>query len=253
MNKKNIKLNLSFDGRNYAGWQKQKNVPVVQGKIERVIKNIFQEAAILHGTGRTDSGTHAICYTANFQTKNHSVPTHKIPFIFNQSLPADIRIISAEEVPVEFHARFSAKAREYVYLVMDNKDWLPFYDAYAHRMDCSLSMDKLREACRVFVGHHDFRHFCQRYEFDMNFVRDIYYFRAKKIQFAKRSAIIFTIKGNGFLWGMIRTIIAVCINYAQGLAELEDIRKALELKGNLSPKLKVKVPSVGLYFKRAYY
>ncbi len=255
MKRRNILLNLAFDGKNYNGWQKQKNALSIQATIEMVLAEILEEKVILIGCGRTDGKAHAISYTANFHTTNFSIPVEKIKVILNSKLPEDIRILNSREVGDSFHSRFSAKAREYVYIIFNTKEILPHFRSYVYQYSNEIDICKLKEAMNFFVGTHNFKNFSIGYSEGekKNFERTIYYFRVKELYYSNQKNIIFYIKGNGFLKGMIRLIVSVCLNYSEGKIKREEIIGALENKKPLDNKHKVLVPAEGLYFKRAYY
>lgn len=253
MSQRNIRVDLSYDGHHYCGWQKQKSKTSVQGVIEKYLSRVFLETVHINGIGRTDSGAHAFRYTMNFRTKNTVIPLEKVTYILNNSLPKDIRFLSAELVPIDFHARYSAKAREYVYVVLNEAVRHPVLNAYTHLVPENTDIDKLKEVCKVFRGAHDFRNFCYGYQEDKNFVRTVHYFRVCKRIIGGQSFIYFYIKGSGFLKGMIRSLVSASLNYAQGKLPLTDIKAALDGVKDLDTRFKFPVPASGLFFKRGYY
>jgi tRNA pseudouridine38-40 synthase len=252
----NLRLVLSFDGSSYSGWQRQKNARSVQAEIERALSETFGKIIKINGIGRTDAGAHAVNYTANFKLPLNPLPCGKLTLILNRRLPQDIRIIRTDEVKPDFHSRFSAQAREYVYSILmlpkiDRKflPYLPFYSRYTYILEENLDFNRLRKACELFRGEHSFRNFCYGYKKEINFIRRIYYLRVHEI----RAAALFFIKGNGFLNGMIRSIISVCLNYARRKIEIADISDALEGRMILRPEDRTPVPARGLLFKRGYF
>ncbi len=253
VNKRNIKINLSYDGREYSGWQTQKHIINVQSVLEHKISKILKDNVKIIGIGRTDAGAHAICFTANFRTTNHTLPVEKMTYVFNNVLPKDIKILTSEEVEFDFHSRYQANAREYVYFIINARNSPPFYHAYAHIEYRPLEIKLIKNACRLFKGVHNFKNYCYGYDSEMNYIREIFYLRAKKINHNKIPTIIFFIKGSGFLRGMIRSIISVCLNHALGKVSLETIEKSLNNEIKLESKIKAMVPAGGLYFKRGYF
>jgi tRNA pseudouridine38-40 synthase len=249
MEQRNIRLDLSYDGRFYYGWQKQSSLPTIQGTLERCLSRVLEEKVKAIGAGRTDAGAHAIRFTANFKTENHKIPVNKLMIMLNHVLPDEIHINSALEVPLDFHSRFSARAREYLYMIINSSKSLPFFHAYAHRESVPLDIIKLNEIAGVFTGCHNFSNFCYGCEKDTDFNREIYHFRVKKMD----ERFLFFIQGNGFLRGMIRSIIAVCLNYSRGKTSLEEVKKGLNNEIELESLIKSPVPAGGLYFKRALY
>lgn len=256
MNQRNIRLELSFNGSAYRGWQSQKNALCVQNVLEKALSRAFKEDIRATGIGRTDAGAHALNYTANFKTTNHSIPVERIPLVINQRLPDDISVMGAVEVPKIFHSRFDALAREYVYLTVNGygeKKASPFFSDRALFLTEHVDPDVVNKACRLFTGRHDFRNFCYGYGEGMDHRRRIFYFRAGEASLLGADVLVFYIKGNGFLRGMIRTMVSVCLNYAQGEVTAEMIRLALKCEKELDTKYRVPVPASGLYFKRGYY
>jgi len=263
MEKRNIKLVLSYDGRNYHGWQKQISHPSVQGELEKALDQIFKENLKLDGIGRTDSGAHALSYTANFLTRNHSIPANKILLALNSMTPKDIRIISTEEVQPGFHSRFSAKAREYIYFLTNARSLPPFLSSYCHLEKQDLDSEKLAEICALFTGKHNFKNFCSSYKDAVNFEREIFYFHVKAWKNSETGfssifnntgyTYLFFIKGSSFLKGMIRTIISACISYSLGDIDLKTTKDALDNNTPLEARFRVPVSAEGLYFKRGYF
>ena len=252
----NLRLSLSFDGSSYSGWQRQKNAESIQGEIEKSLAAIFKEHVRLDGIGRTDAGAHALSFTANFRVKNKSISPEKLIYILNRRLPEAIRIHTAETAPEDFHSRFSAVAREYIYSVIIiprlsklSYRWLPFCSRYSHLIRDDIDINKLRQACSMFKGEHSFKNFCYGYKSSMNFARRIHYLRVAE----KGPGVVFFIKGTGFLNGMIRSIISACINYSRGCYEIDLIRRALEEKTVFPVELRAPVPARGLIFKRGYF
>ncbi|NPV02940.1 MAG: tRNA pseudouridine(38-40) synthase TruA [Brevinematales bacterium] len=251
---RNILLTLSYDGSEFYGWQFQKkdDQPTVQGEIHRALGVILPGPH--HppsGIGRTDRGAHAIAYNANFKTSNTSLPIDKFPAALNSVLPRSIRIRSAVEVPEKFNACFSASAREYVYIALTSPNPHPIFRSYAHFIDRVPDMPRLNTVLHLFRGEHDFKRFSSGHGRSgvKSTVRTIYYFRAAELP----GRVVFTVKGNGFLQGMIRTLISAALNYAFGKVSLEEIRQALDEDHRLASKYCAPVPAQGLYFKRGYY
>lgn len=247
---RNIKLNLSYDGTDFFGWQFQPNQPSVQGTVSEALSKVLKSPIRVKGAGRTDAKAHAICYTANFKTDNDSMPVSAFVPALNSVLPKSIRVIESKEVSDDFDSQFSARAREYVYLIHTSKDPLPQFRNYCHFKNFRPDLKKLNEATRLFCGRFDFKDFCYGYgEEEMDMTRTIFRFRAAE----KNDFLIFTIKGEGFLRGMIRTLVSVCLAHEEGKIALNQLRSALLLESSIPQKLKPAVPAHGLYFKRAFY
>jgi tRNA pseudouridine38-40 synthase len=189
----------------------------------------------------------------NFHTHNTTLPVEKIPFTLNNILPGNIRVLEAFEAPPDFHSHFSAEAREYIYMVINAKPVFPLFNNYSHFVPEFLDIQKIKSACRLFNGTHNFKNFCVTYSGDMKYDRRIFYFRAVRIEHNRRPAVLFYVKGDGFLRGMIRTMVSVCLNHSLGKVSLDTIEKALNNEIHLSHGLRGQVPACGLYLKRGFY
>ncbi len=250
MNERNIHLHISYDGSRFHGWQKQATEPSIQGEMEKCLETVFKHKVSCQGAGRTDAGAHALDYSAHFRTSNHSLPLEKMPLALNRYLPPSIRVLRAREASPDFHSRFSATAREYIYHIQAPGTVSPFWSPFTYYYPFDLDIQRLREILPVFTGEHDFHSFCYGYgSEEKNTIRQIYYLRLSVI----RGHFVFTIKGNGFLQGMIRSVISVCLNYMQGRLSREEIQSALDRGEAIEPRFRVPVPAQGLFFKRAYY
>lgn len=256
MVQRNIRLEISYNGSGYRGWQKQKNAPSIQAELEKAASRVFREPIRSTGIGRTDAGAHAFRYTANFKTTNKTIPVSKISRLLNRKLPEAVSVTGASEVPDSFHARYSALAREYVYFLVNGyraEKTPPLYRELAYFSPDRYDAQKVANACSLFHGEHDFRNFCSAYGEGMDYKRKIHYFRVREMKILGTPVLVFFIKGNGFLKGMIRTLVSACLNHAGGNLTAEKIKNALKPGPMLEPKFRVPVPACGLYFKRGYY
>lgn len=248
----NIRLDIAYDGSSFFGWQRQKDKPSVQGALEEALSQLLRKNIRVAGSGRTDAGAHAFCYTTNFHCERLPFPVEVLPKVLLSYLPPSIIPLRAMEVEETFHARFSAIAREYVYVVWKGSTLLPFFRSHVYWMPQAYERQRLHEACSLFLGEHDFRLFCYGYgreEKEVNFRRIVEYFR-----FVERNNwLIFFIKGNGFLRGMIRTLVGVSLQVGMGTLSCDEVFHALYENKDIPQPLKKAVPAAGLYFKRAYY
>ena len=155
---KNIKLIIEFDGSEFCGWQKQPNGRTVQQIIEEAIYKATGEETIINGSSRTDSGVHAKAMVANFFT-NSTIPGDKFREALNVRLPKDVSIIKSEEVPEDFHARYSSKGKTYSYTIINRYERVSFGHQYVYHWRHDLDIDLMKEACKYFIGTHDFKAF----------------------------------------------------------------------------------------------
>ncbi len=248
----NVRLDISYDGSLFFGWQRQNNQPSVQETVEQALSALFGEGVRVWGCGRTDAGAHAFCYTLHFHCQKLPFPVEILPRLLNAKLPENVRALQAMGVGEDFHARFSAFAREYVYVVWRGAVLYPFFRSYVHWVREPLDYETIKKVCTLIEGEHDFRFFCYGYGKEaskINFTRRVFYFRAVE----KGQWLLFFIKGNGFLRGMIRTLVGVTLQAARGTLTPSEIACALSGERDIPTPLKKAVPASGLYFKRAYY
>ncbi|MFN3660348.1 MAG: tRNA pseudouridine(38-40) synthase TruA [Brevinematales bacterium] len=248
----NIRLDIAYDGSSFFGWQRQKDRPSVQATLEEALSQLLRQNIRVSGSGRTDAGAHAFCYTTNFHCESLPFPIEVLPRVLLSYLPSSIIPLRAVEVEEKFHARFSAMAREYVYIVWRGNVLFPFFRSYVYWMPYTYEKQRLEEACSLFVGEHNFCFFCYGYgreAQEVNFHRTIEYFRF----WERHNWLIFFIKGNGFLRGMIRTLVGVSFQVGMGTLSCDDVFHALQGDKDIPQPFKKAVPAGGLYFKRAYY
>src|ERR1700687_6287291 len=151
----NIKLTLAYDGTDFSGWQMQPGQPTIQGALSDVLENLTRQRLPIQGAGRTDAGVHAAGQVANFQTHAELTPgDFQRPF--NALLPPSIRVVAAEEVGPNFHARWNAVAKTYRYRILRGRVVSPFVWRYVQHDPFPLDFDAMAEAARIFEGEHDF-------------------------------------------------------------------------------------------------
>ena len=157
-----IRINVSYDGSAFSGWQRQHDARSVQAEIEFALSKILKTLVHVHGSGRTDAKVHAIGQVAHFDIENRSVPEHAFTIALNQLLPHDIRIITSREVDKNFHARFSSIAREYRYFVKEKKDFTPFDRDRAAKIRTFPPLELLNSYASCIIGTHNFTKFCKK-------------------------------------------------------------------------------------------
>ncbi len=195
----NYKLIIQYDGTEYAGWQIQKNAPTIQQKISDVLEILLKEKVNLIGSGRTDAGVHALGQTANFRTDNE-IDLYKFKHSLNAILPADISIIEMEKAEPDFHSRFDAKKRSYIYFISKLKS--PFYQRYSYFYPNNIDCGRLNELTKTFLGRKDFTSFARKSTEPENKTCNIYDAHWKETN----GLVIFKIEADRFLHGMVRTI-----------------------------------------------
>ncbi len=146
---RNIKLTIEYDGKKFGGWQKQPNKLNIQGEIENAIKEITGEEVELNASGRTDAGVHAIGQVANFKT-NSNIEIGKIAIALNSKLKKSIVIKTAEEVPEDFHARYSCKGKKYRYIINNSYQGTAIYRDLEYHIPQKLDVKKMRRSNKIF-------------------------------------------------------------------------------------------------------
>ncbi|MCX7796087.1 MAG: tRNA pseudouridine(38-40) synthase TruA [bacterium] len=240
---RNIKLTIAYDGSSFFGFQVQPNVPTIQGILESALTEITEEDIEVIGAGRTDTGVHAINQVVNFKT-NSKIPLEKLPIALNSLLPKSIIVKDAEEVPLDFHARFSAKSRSYVYLAY-NTSYSPFLRNYAWYIREKPDLKKIMDVIDVFKGEKDFISFSK--SDGEGTIREVY----DTAIFEKDPFIIFYIKANGFLRGMVRLIVKVLFDVGYGFIDRDGVEYILNARKR--GLIKGIAPPYGLYLYKIEY
>ena len=242
----NYKLLLQYDGTNYAGWQMQQNAVTIQQKIIDTIEVITKERVNLIGSGRTDSGVHAIGQAANFRIENE-LDLYKFRYQLNSILPNDIAVTKMEKVAEDFHARYDAKSRSYLYLFVQGKS--PFYFKYAHYFPPLNKIDfsKLNEISKVLLGKHDFTSFSRKDPDVDDKTCNISEIRWRK----GRDLSTFYITADRFMHGMVRTIIGTLLYTAGQNLEGNYLLEVLDKKNR--EEANESVPAKGLYLFKVRY
>ena len=215
----NYKITIQYDGTQYAGWQIQENATTVQEVIIQSIEKILQEKINLIGAGRTDAGVHALGQVANFTT-TRELDLYKFKYSVNSILPSDISIAKVELAEENFHARFSAKKRSYIYLVANHKS--PFFDRYSYTLFFDFDQKKLNDLASALIGNQDFTSFSKVNTEVQNKFCEIYEARWRR----QKNFFIFYIEANRFLYGMVRGIVGTILkSYSsdEGINNLKNI------------------------------
>jgi len=206
------KITIAYDGTRYAGWQVQPNAVTVQETLETALRDLTGEAARVHGSGRTDQGVHARGQAAHFDLENKTAAAG-LRRGLNALLPGDIRIRKAETVPPSFHARRSARGKEYRYFIWNAEIVPPFLRLYRLHVRKKLDVSAMRAAARPLVGRHDFRSFAA----NPNRAVATHVRRVSRLEVRKRGAEIVVIAaGEGFLYRMVRSFAGWLIRVGEG-------------------------------------
>ena len=241
-----IHLIVEYDGTAYAGWQRQANAMTVQEKLERAILKLTGEELCVSGASRTDAGVHALGQSAHFDTESR-IPADKFSFALNTMLPPDIRVTRSEEVPPEFHARFSTKGKRYRYLfhAAPHAGALT-RNTHAHVI-YPLDVERMQAEAQDLVGTHDFAAFAASGSVVKDTVRTID--RAEVT--SEGSEIRLIVEGSGFLYNMVRIIAGTLIGVGSGKLEPGAFRRAIASGDRLD--LGITAPAHGLTLMEVFY
>jgi tRNA pseudouridine38-40 synthase len=241
---KNYKLIIQYDGTNYSGWQIQKNSQSIQQKITDAIEVLLKEKINLIGSGRTDAGVHAFGQVANFRTETE-INIYRFKHSLNSILPSDIVVSEMKEVEFDFHARFDAKKRTYLYLITPARS--PFYIDYSYFYPSKIDLEKLNSLSDLFLGEKDFTSFSRKNSEIENKNCIVY-----KSFWRKRGELfLFSIQASRYLHGMVRTIVGTLLN-AQDQNDPEFFIKEIFNSNNREEAFEA-VPAKGLFLYKVEY
>jgi tRNA pseudouridine38-40 synthase len=245
-----IKFIAAYDGTHYAGWQVQKIGLGVQQKIEEAFARIFPSVKRIHSSSRTDTGVHALGMVAHVEIarSEFKMPMRKVALAINAHLPPDIRIIKATKAAPDFHARFSAKGKQYRYFVWNHTAMNPLLRHQAWHFSRQLDLAAMRDAAKLFVGKHDFRSFTANRGDELeNSVRTL-----TKCEIKKSGPLItFIIEGDGFLYKMCRGIVGTIVQVGFGKFAVAEIKTMLAQKNRSVAGMTA--PAHGLVLWKVFY
>lgn len=248
----NFKLLIQYDGTDFHGWQVQGGERTVQGELERIIGMLEDAPVKVAGSGRTDAGVHAEGQVANVFLNRKFTP-EKLRGAINGNLWRDLRIMNVEKAEDDFHARFSAKMKTYVYRIVNAPVMSPFWLRYAHHETRPLDVGRMNTAARLFLGEHDWTAFSAANSDTEHRVRTIKDFNVESFwdSRAGASVIEFRISANGFLRYMVRSIVGTMLEVGRGEKDFDTIRTAI-VTGNRSLSGQT-APANGLTLLKVHY
>lgn len=250
---RNILLTISYDGSDFAGWQRQDDQNggqaqrTVQGEIENALKKIHKSQINIYGSGRTDSGVHALAQAANFFSPNDSIKAENYYRALNTFLPEDIRITQVKEVPEDFNARFSATSRVYRYFINFQEGMAANNSRYVWNVkNYSPSLERLNHFTSCLKGEIDCAAFAASGDSSIStcrYIDDAHFFIQKDIW--GHDLLVFQIEANAFLWKMVRTLTGTLVNLDKNNAPLDSMKNILHSKDRT--KAGVTAPATGLF------
>lgn len=251
--RRRVALELAYDGRFFCGWQSQEDGMSVQQTIEEAAKKLTgQQNITVAGSGRTDSGVHAMGQVAHIEMDDCTLPIQAFSYGLNSFLPKTVRIKKAWDVSPSFHARYSAMAREYRYFIKEGVNPDCFSDGLIWTCKSIPDIELLNSYAQVLVGTHDFTTFTSAKDICPSKVRDIYESGFSFTQSVYGEKVLcYRIVGNAFLYHMVRSLVGSMFEYALENRPCEEFERALDLKDR---KLAGKTaPSDGLYLWSVCY
>jgi len=240
----NYKIVISYDGTDYHGWQRQPAKKTIQGIIEETLTKISSKKIPVIGSGRTDTGVHALGQVAHFKA-NLNLKEKDLFRAMNAILPCDINIISLEKTSQTFHARKSAKSKIYQYRILNSSRISPFLVRYVLQWTSPLNIERMKDASSVFIREDDFTSFSSNRL--LSPLRKV--FRSELTN--KEDEIVYTIEANGFLRYMVRTIVGALLEVGKGKMSPEDLKKKFRSKRR-SPAIAT-APARGLCLLKVKY
>lgn len=247
-----IRIDLSYDGSAFSGWQRQTGVRTVQHEVEKALQKMLKTPVHVHGSGRTDAGVHAIGQVAHFDIANHSVPVGVFPVALNQLLPHDIRITASYLVNECFHARFTSISREYRYFVKQIEDYTPFDRDRVCRIRSFPSLELLNSYAVHIIGTHDFSTFSAAGDQSLSRVRDVYEsaFSLQNSQWGG-PVLVYRVSGNAFLMHQVRSMVGTMLQLGENSEPAEQFKLRLESRDRRMAGRTA--PPGGLYLYRITY
>jgi tRNA pseudouridine38-40 synthase len=242
-----IKLVIEYDGTNYQGWQVQPKGPTIQGTLEEKLRLLTGEPIQLIGSGRTDSGVHALGQVAHFKTQSQ-MHIGSMQKALNSLLPPDIVIQKIEEVEEGFHARRHSKSKVYEYRILNRNFRSAFHRGYVWYIPQELNLREMTKATKSLIGEHDFSAFRTVGSSTRTTVR-----RVIRAEWKRRrdGLICFEIEANGFLKQMVRSIIGTLVEIGKGRMNGVEFRKIMDSKDR--KKAGPTAPAQGLFLKEVKY
>jgi tRNA pseudouridine38-40 synthase len=264
---RNLRLTLSYDGAEFAGWQVQPGRTTVQGALASAIGRLSGENVLPQGSGRTDAGVHALAQVASFATAS-TIPVENWMKALNDILPASIRVLEVTEAAPEFHARKSARAKTYRYRMHRGAICPPFLARYVWHYPYPLEESAMVAVAGVVVGEHDFTSFAAVDPERVERMADGENVHTSNVRTSnvrptnvrtifssswtrEGEELIYTVRGNGFLHHMVRNLVGTFLLVGKGTVTLEDLRRILDARERTAAG--ATAPASGLYLVEVEY
>lgn len=222
---KRVKLTVAYDGTAYCGWQVQPNGITIEEVLNKKLSAMTGENIVIIGASRTDSGVHARGNVAVFDTES-PIPAERMAYALNRKLPEDIVIVKSEEVSLDWHPRYQDCTKTYEYHIWNAEVPEPTRRHTTYHVSYKLDIEKMRRAAAYLVGEHDFVSFCSIHKNVKTTVRTIYELTIEQ----KNEELVIRIRGNGFLYNMVRIIVGTLLRVGRNFYTPEQVKEILEAK-----------------------
>ncbi len=241
-----ILLTLRYDGTAYHGWQVQPNARTVQETLQDAIEAVTGVRAGVIGCSRTDAGVHADMFCCTFDTDS-ALGGNKLASALNFHLPQDIAVYDAAPVAADFHPRYHARGKRYVYRIWNGAQRHPVYARYALHRNRPLDVTQLHSAAQAYVGTHDFAAFCAAGSDVQDTVRTVRYAAVER----QGDMVLFTVEADGFLYNMVRIMVGTLLDIADGRIAADNL-PAIIADGSRQ-HAGATAPAVGLCLQQVFY
>jgi tRNA pseudouridine38-40 synthase len=247
MDSANVRLDIAYDGTDFAGWQIQNDERTVQSVIQDALKKIHNEDIVLTAAGRTDSGVHARQQVANFKIKKRTIEPEKYKDALNYYLPEDVRVLKSREVTDDFNARFSARIRVYRYYIYCSDNSYPHYRKYCYWIRYKPDLKNLNIISSALKGEHDFTVFAASGDSSNTKVKNI----LSTTFYLEGPFIVYKIAAGSFLYKMVRSIVGTILDLEKNNSSYEEMKKILESRNR--QKAGKTAPARGLFLDKVIY
>jgi tRNA pseudouridine38-40 synthase len=248
-----IKVLIAYDGTSFCGWQIQPGVPTIQLKLQEVLKHVCGKQVDVVGAGRTDTGVHAYGQVAHFDW-DHALPLDRLQYAMNGLLPPAIRILSIEESVPEFHARFDAKSKSYLYRIDQNRFYNPFSFLYSLHCPYALDLEIMQQCLKLIEGEHDFAAFQATGSDVVTSTRTMLHaeiFHSPFLPYSDQFFLCIRFHANGFLRKMVRFLVGTILEIGSGKRSIEELTRALETRDRRFTG--IPAAARGLFLEKVYY
>lgn len=244
------KMTVAYDGHLFHGFQYQPHQRTVQGTIETALYKMTKgKTVIVEGSGRTDAGVHALGQVIHFDYPGKKIPPERMICALNSMMPLDIIFKNCAVVDEKFHVRYSAKGKWYRYCVSLDRFVDPFKRFYTGHYPYPVNIEKMKKAATDLLGTHDFTSFAASGGQIRNKVRTMYYVNVAKNE--QSNEIVFDFICSGFLYNMVRILVATLLEIGRGKRPVNDIPRVISAKDR--EQVRETAPASGLFLYRVFY